>query len=317
MNYPSISVVIPLFNKQKDIGNTLQSVLNQTYQHFEIIVVNDGSTDKSGKVVERFLDERIQYFEIDNCGAAGARNYGIQKAVGEYIAFLDADDYWYPDHLENVVSLIRQFPEGRWFATAYEIYHSHKMTLPMDAPIIQFRESWRGEVDNFFKNSLRDCMAWTSAVCMKKSFINELGGFNTNFDTGQDVDLWIRAALQSNLYFSNKISARYRFIGSNRLTHMPTLEKKHMEPDAFVMYEGNNPSLKKYLDLIRYSFAIKFKVAGSQEDFNKYKAGIQLSNITSIQRILLKQPKFILKWLLTLKSILETSGLRIRTSNKD
>ena len=101
-----ISVVIPLYNKEKQIAKTLQTVLNQTYQNFEIVIVNDGSTDGSVEEVLRISDSRIRLVNQENGGVSAARNRGIDEAKGEYIAFLDADDLWDIDHLEVLYQLL-------------------------------------------------------------------------------------------------------------------------------------------------------------------------------------------------------------------
>ena len=97
-----ISVVIPLYNKEKQIARTLQTVLNQTYQNFEIVIVNDGSTDGSVDEVLRISDSRIRLVSQENGGVSAARNRGIDEAKGEYIAFLDADDLYCPELIENI-----------------------------------------------------------------------------------------------------------------------------------------------------------------------------------------------------------------------
>src|SRR5690554_5521626 len=95
------SVVIPLYNKELSISNTIQSVLDQTFQNFEIVIVNDGSTDNSVKEVEKFDDKRIRLIHQENQGVSAARNRGIKEARYEWIAFLDGDDLWEKEHLEE------------------------------------------------------------------------------------------------------------------------------------------------------------------------------------------------------------------------
>ena len=109
---PRFSVIIPIYNKEKDVETTIKSVLNQTYIDYEIILVDDGSTDNSLNIVNAIEDDRIQIFTKQNEGVSKTRNYGITKAKAEYIAFLDADDYWYPNHLEILHNLIKKFTKG-------------------------------------------------------------------------------------------------------------------------------------------------------------------------------------------------------------
>lgn len=310
------SVVIPLYNKEKDIANTIDSVLAQTHLNFELIIVNDGSTDNSRRVVEQFKDDRIFLYNKSNGGAASARNYGVQKSNAEYIAFLDGDDYWYPDHLETLDEMIKKFPQARWYAKAYEVKHNKHLTIPMKSPVNSFGVNWTGEIDDFFANSMIDCLAWTSSVCMRKDFFNELGGFNLNYDTGQDMDLWIRAALSSKLCFCNKVTSRYELMASNRLTNKPTISKRHMSVQYFAEIEKDNKSLKKFMDRIRFAYAIKFKLAGITSMYNDFKNAIDMSNLTSSQKFLLRINTTLLKGLINAKNKLENGGVRLRIPSK-
>ena len=121
MNKPFFSVVIPLYNKEQIIGKTIQSVLNQLYQNFEIVVVDDGCTDKSVSLVEKIKDERIKIIRKKNGGVSSARNLGIQNTQYNWIVFLDADDYWDENHLLNLQNvLLNQKTEG-FVATGFYI----------------------------------------------------------------------------------------------------------------------------------------------------------------------------------------------------
>lgn len=117
---PFFSIIIPLFNKEHVVSETIKSALNQTFTDFEIILVNDGSTDHSISKVEAIKDKRIQLYNIENKGVSHARNYGISKAKAEYISFLDADDYWYENHLENLHFLFNKHPKCGLYASAYK-----------------------------------------------------------------------------------------------------------------------------------------------------------------------------------------------------
>ena len=118
------SVVIPLYNKELSIGNTIQSVLNQTYQDFEIVVINDGSTDKSLKVVEKINDPRISIINKANGGVSSARNRGIKESNFEWIAFLDGDDLWMENHLKILKDMIEAHPTDKVFTTSFEFSDS-------------------------------------------------------------------------------------------------------------------------------------------------------------------------------------------------
>jgi len=307
------SVIIPLYNKEKDIKKTLKSVLDQSFQDFEIIIINDGSTDASEEVVKSVSDNRILLFTKKNEGVSIARNHGVAKANSGYVAFLDADDYWHPNHLDNLYSLIKKFPNNSWYATAFEKKRNNNLINPIASPIMDKGNNWMGEVDDYFKYSLVDCLAWTSAVCINKDFFNTLNGFDTTIThgAGEDTDLWLRAALKSPLIFSNTISARHNLDSSNRISNTPTLKRNYMNLDNYEEVAKSNFFLKKYLDLNRYSFAIQHKLANDFISFKIYKRKINLENLTSKQRFLLKQNRYILKFLITLQKNLEKLGFRL------
>lgn len=309
---PKFSVVLPLYNKKKDIEKTMASLLDQSFSDFEVIVVNDGSTDGGERIVEKFTDSRVKLFNKKNEGVALTRNLGVKKSTAEYVAFLDADDYWYPSHLENLNYLIDNFPNQQWYATAYEKKHNHKLTTAMISPIME-KKDWNGVVEDYFKNSLIDALAWTSAVCMKKDFFTELGGFDSKITNGagEDTDLWIRAALASPLVFSTRISARHNLDGSNRISHTPTKNRIFFNPDNYEEAAKENIFLKKYLDINRFSFAIQHKMAKDMDSFKSYSEKLDLENLNRKQRFLLKQPRSILLTLLGVKVLFESFGTRL------
>lgn len=309
---PKFSVIIPLYNKEKDIEKTMASLFAQRFSDFEVIIVNDGSTDQSERVIKSLTDSRIKLFSKKNEGVALTRNFAVEKATSGHIAFLDADDYWHPHHLENLNNLIEKFPEAQWYATAYEKKHNQKLITAMISPILENKE-WSGIVDDYFKNSLIDALAWTSAVCMKKSFFQKLKGFDATITNGagEDTDLWIRAALASPMVFSTQISARHNLDGSNRISHTPTKNRVFFNPDNYEEVARENLYLKKYLDINRYSFAIQHKLAKDLDSFKEYVRKIDLNNLNSKQRFLLKQPRSVLMLFIRIKVLFESFGTRL------
>ena len=307
-----LSVIIPLFNKEKNIVNTLTSVCNQTYTDFEVIIVNDGSTDASIKNISVINDDRIQLFSKKNEGVSIARNFGAEKAISNYIVFLDADDYWHPNHLNNLFELINAFPNHLWFASAYEKKRNKQLTTKMDSPILEKGNHWIGEVDEFFRYCFKDSLVNSSSVCFKKEFFNELKGFNINFSHGEDTDLWIRAALSSKLVFSNIVSSCNNLIGSNRSSDIPINNRHTINFDSFSEEEEKNSFLKKYLDLNRYSQIIKNKLSGKNLLLTSdYLKKIDLNNLNRKQRILINQNNISLKLLFLIQRKLVSMGIRL------
>ena len=308
---PRFSVIIPLYNKENEIHATLSSVFKQTFTDYELIIVDDGSTDDSVSIINSFNNENLHLFSKENEGVSIARNFGVEKANSKYIVFLDADDYWYPNHLENLNLLITNFPNHSWFASSYEKKHSAALISAMYTPVLKKGKDWNGEVTDFFINSLVDCLAWTSSICMKKDFYNSLNGFDVRISHGEDTDLWIRAALKEKLVFSNKITAQHNLISSNRSSKVKMDKRKNFLFDKFLKEEKVNPSLKKYLDLNRYSIAIKYKLSNDHDGFKRVSKNIDEVNLNKKQRFLLKQPKVFLKLLLKIKSVIEYFGFRL------
>lgn len=306
------SVIIPLYNKEKDILKTLESLLNQQFEDFEAVIVDDGSTDESAKIVESVQDDRIRFFSKKNEGVALTRNYGVKQANSEYIAFLDADDYWYPHHLKTLSQMVDAHPQEKWLATAYEKKHRKNFTTSMISPLMK-KHPFTGIVEDYFENSLIDALAWTSAVCMRRDFFFSLGGFDATITNGagEDTDLWIRAALEAPLVFTTEITACHNLIGSNRISFTPTKNRIFLNPDNYEERAKKDPSLKKYLDVNRFSFAIQHKLAKDFPAFWKYVRGLNPENLTRKQRFLLKQPRWALLMSKQLKKNLESLGLRV------
>lgn len=147
-----ISVVIPLYNKEQSIASTLQSVLKQTYQDFEIVIVNDGSTDHSVEKVAKVTDPRIRLIHQKNAGVSAARNRGIEEAGGEYIAFLDADDEWKSNYLKIQYKLTQKYPECCVFACNYEFKDTQGKVTPTIIRKLPFKGE-DGILSNYFEVS--------------------------------------------------------------------------------------------------------------------------------------------------------------------
>src|SRR5690606_6986211 len=154
---PFFSVVIPLYNKEKYIKETLNSVLAQTFQDFEIIVVNDGSTDNSANQILQFKDKRIKVIDQQNQGAASARNQGIEISSSPYIALLDADDTWYKNHLVELKRQIRLFPDAGLYCNNYEIHNFENSLRPATFNFIYGKSCLI--VEDFFKASIINAVA--------------------------------------------------------------------------------------------------------------------------------------------------------------
>lgn len=214
-----ISVVVPLYNKEKSIEETLQSVLAQTYTDYELIVVDDGSTDNSLKVVHSFVNSFthssvIKIIHKENGGVSSARNRGIKEAKGEYIALLDGDDLWEPTFLEEQVKLIHEFPQAAMWGVNTAFIKNGKCWKWEQG----MGEGFRGYVENYFGTSHNDLFCSSSVVIRKKIFEN-VGYFDERISSSEDLDMWYRVILKYPVVFYDKVLVYYNQDAENRVAY--------------------------------------------------------------------------------------------------
>ncbi|MDY0103770.1 MAG: glycosyltransferase family 2 protein [Lentimicrobium sp.] len=222
------SIVIPLFNKGKSISSTINSVLNQTYSDFELILVNDGSTDNSVNIVESCDDKRIRLIHQENKGVSAARNRGIQEAKNEWIAFLDADDQWDNTYLEKMQQLIIDFPQASFLGCQFAQKERDNVRL------VNGVHQVRGYIENYFQFAIIAPLVHSSAVIVKKSCFDVVGIFNSKFSRGEDLDMWNRLAKNFTLAFEPTLLSYYIQDSDNRACkNIPSLEKFYLAPNLF------------------------------------------------------------------------------------
>ena len=294
------SVVIPLYNKANYIQNCLKSVLKQTHKKFEVILVNDGSTDGSEAVVERFQDSRIRLVHQENKGASAARNKGVSLAKHEWIALIDADDYWYPNHLEELQNTIEQFPKADVVCNNYEILLDNDF---IKQPAFSIEYPLKAQyIEDYFKGSLIDPIAWTSALSFTSSIFKKVGEFDTNIKSGQDIDLMVKFGLAATIAFNPKVTMRYHRKTENNLSDDTVLREKLSYIDNHRSEEKKNPSLQQYMDINRFSLAIQAKMAQDKALFKELVGRLDIHHLNSKQKLLLKTPANVLKGLKYLQS---------------
>jgi glycosyltransferase involved in cell wall biosynthesis len=310
---PKFSIIIPLFNKEKHIQKTIESVLTQTFQDYEIIIINDGSTDKSCLIVERFKDSRIKFYSQKNAGAAAARNSGIKTAIGEYISFLDADDYWFPNYLDEVFKLITDFPNCGMYCSRYKIKLSknHIINTNLNDTL---EDNFRGIVPDFFKSSLKFRVALTSAVSIKKELIEKTGFFNEDLVPCEDLDYWIKMGINFPVAITNKITCIYNF-ENNNISQSNITNHKLLDFKEYASFEKKNKSLKQFIDVYRVEYGLKYKTAGLIEKSNEYLSEVDKKSISKSTKILLQLPPKILQLLLKLKHFARKNGFNFSVYN--
>ena len=185
---PTVSVIIPSYNYANFLPEAVESIFNQTFQDFEVIVVDDGSTDNTQEVVQTFADrERFHYIYLDNQGLAATRNTGLRAAKGEFIAFLDADDIILPNKLDVQVNWLRNNPDYGLVGSGYYYMDEHGVPIEVQRP-------WLRSPYLNIKDLLFDCPFIVHAILVKKEWVDKVGGFDSQLRRVEDWDLWIRMA---------------------------------------------------------------------------------------------------------------------------
>lgn len=204
-----ISIVIPLYNKADTIERSINSVLAQSVSDWELIVVDDGSTDTGPTIVSHFEDPRIRLVTQVNAGVSAARNHGVELAKADVVAFVDGDDYWAPGHLESMANLIKLFPEASIFATAYfmvgekgqvrKIRLSGKSDAPQTTRMMNY----------FEEASEGDPPIHSSAVAVNKADFMLIGGFPLGVKAGEDLITWARLVCIGEVAYSREATAYF------------------------------------------------------------------------------------------------------------
>lgn len=201
------SIITPLYNKAPYIAHAIGSVLAQTYSDWELIIMDDGSTDGSLDEARRYIENadvsgQVHIYTQPNAGVAVARNRAVAYSKGEYLCFLDADDWWEPTFLGEMVQLIRNYPDAGLYATNYVYYKPHKTHTALEIPTgyIQYAQAYLNSVA---------MPVWTGAVAMPRQVFDEMGGFPIGVRLGEDFLLWAKTAMHYPVAFLNRPLAYY------------------------------------------------------------------------------------------------------------
>ena len=216
---PKISVVIPLYNKAPHIARALDSVLAQTIQDFEIIILNDGSTDGGETIVSNYSDSRIHLLNQENQGVSITRNRGVGVAHAELVAFLDADDEWLPHFLETILQLKKKYPKAGMYATGYEKVKEN-IAIPKifgDQKKDQLISSYIAAVNS---NNGSEFII-TSALAIPRNIFFEMGGFPEYAKRSEDRYLRARIALNYSVAYSSNIYTKYHLSIVNGSVNIP------------------------------------------------------------------------------------------------
>lgn len=204
----TFSIIMPLYNKAPYVNKALSSVCAQTYKSFELIVLDDGSTDDSAAIAEQYLKKTNsidwKIIHQHNSGVSIARNNGVAKSKGDYIVFLDADDWWHKDFLLTMVEAISHCPDAGIYGVNYSMVRKGKCS--QGVPHLS-----TGIID-YFKAYYRPPYVmplWTGSVAIPKAVFKAVGGFSETIWMAEDFDLWVRIALSYPVYYTDKVLAYY------------------------------------------------------------------------------------------------------------
>lgn len=309
---PRFSVIMPLYNKAPYVRKAVESVVAQTYKDWDLVVVDNGSTDGSGMIIDNISDDRIRRIRIEeNIGPGGARNYGVVHSTASWISFLDADDWWEPTFLEEMAGLIDRHPDAGIYGTGYWIVKNGKKRI---APIGVEDIFSEGEINYCKVYAKTLCMPLTSiSVCMPRKVFDETEGFPTDVKLGEDFLLWISIALRYRVVLLNNPLSNYNqdVDVTYRGTHHLRAPKEHMlwhlaylEP-----YEKTNPDYKQLIDNLRTYSLLNYLLDKQYRDA----AQIELAKVDWS-----RQPASVCRqyrnpvWMLKLKYYFLKTGSRIK-----
>ena len=247
------SVVIPLYNKELSIISTIESVLKQTFEDFEIVVVNDGSTDNSASRVKSIENSKIRLINKPNGGVSSARNRGIMEAKSKYIALLDGDDIWFPNHLQVIYDMIKSMTDAQVFSTRY-IVTGREM----------FDTSGSFYVSNYYLCNIKEVittgyalMCSSNVVAKRECFITA-GMFDERYNYGEDLDMWGRLCEKYILAKSKVCTAQYCITAENRALDKVSGSNK---AKRFIFNRKNSQT---YSGKLYYGFTLFYNFVGNR-----------------------------------------------------
>ncbi len=201
---PLITVVIPLYNGAQYIRRSVQSVLEQSYTDFELVVVDDGSVDRGDDIALEFTDPRLRLVRQENMGVSAARNKGIAESRGKYIAFLDADDEWDALFLDAVVNLTTIYPQTGIYGTGYRMVYPEGPAVEVTAAEARNQQTSVLITDYFFRASGGNLIN-ASGVMIPRRIFKEIGDFRVGEHHGEDLEMWARIALHYPIGYDTRI----------------------------------------------------------------------------------------------------------------
>lgn len=256
-----ISIIVPLYNSANVIGSTLQNLLEQTYRNYEVILVDDGSSDNTPDVLAPFFqnNSNIFYYRKSNGGVASARNFGIKKSKGNILALCDHDDFWHNTKLERQVSLFSSTDIGLVYSDARVINEREELNF---SPKKKVRPLFYEGADCFYKLLQYNCIP-TASVIFRKSCVDKVGLFDERMDMHgvDDRHMWLKIALNYKIAAVKEVLVNHLIHGGN----WSLQEEKMLKSALFCLDEivkVNPPRSKKAESSVRYAYAATYQHYG-------------------------------------------------------
>lgn len=260
---PMVSVIIPCYNCEKYLDETLQSLFSQTYENYEVIVVDDGSaSDAVAKICQKYKD-KLKYLRQKNQGQAAAKNTGIHNSKGGYLAFLDADDIWLPEKLEKQVSYYEELKkEGRDVGLIYTGIQYIAESGDETNKVL-----YRTSGNNYAKLKFLDFIGTPSSVIIEKSVLRETGIFDEKMAHRDDYDLWLRIAKKYEIYSLDEFLTKHRNTPNSFSKNVDSVIKSSMY--LFKKHFSSDPVFDKIISFHKKDFANRHKIAAYNSLFSK------------------------------------------------
>ena len=276
MEPPKYSVVMPLYNKEQYVERAIASVFNQqctdgeAVLQYELIVVDDGSSDRSASVAAKCIDghSNCKLVQQRNSGVGAARNRGVAESTGEYVCFLDADDWWEPSFLQQINRLIHACPNAGIYCTGYYLVKNGKQSI---APIGVEKDFESGYIDYCRTYCRTLCMPVTSSSsAVRRGCFDAVGGFDEKLSFGEDFHLWIRLALKYPVALVNRPLANY----FQDLPPMKRATRRLHNPERHMLWnlgsmeaaERENKEVKRLFDLLRSGGLYRYYLSRQYHD---------------------------------------------------
>ena len=293
------SVIIPTYNRLELLKRAIDSVMNQTFQEFEIIVVDDCSSDDTWEWLKKNKDERIRPFRnSENKGPSINRNFAVDKSTYKYLAFLDDDDFWYENHLSSLRDIITSFPNAGLFSNSYIINYGYRKVEAIHDN--KFLNDTTTEFNIFKCFSNTNSLCAPSATVIPKNIYLEVGGFDPKVSIAEDIDLQVRIGLKYPIVHSRKFTVEYDQSTGDHLSLNHINDKNAISFDKYLKEELEYPYLNQWLDRIRFQIGMKFLEVGSKK-YKGYFNSITPKNLPFFKKIFISLNYNLMKSILVAK----------------